>query len=351
MKKIILPTELEVNIDYINVLPNDIEKFEKYAIEIYMQDHGEYMGKDIHIIHGIHTRSKVGFNSTKLLIEDLSFGKGWLWGTPWTPMISKLKSHGTRPAGLSPKRQNQYRRTELEYFQDLSILKPHLIFVESEPFQGGKTKVSYRCSLCGTKGSNSLKKLIHANDCSGCAEYARTEKKKKTLRYYLEVINTRNPNLKNLTLSGEFIGNKSTLSYKCGVCNKKGTMAINHLTMGKGCNKCSHLGKYTENYFIKNPHKKTISSSVYYNKFYNPITSQTVYKIGIDSTGMRWGKKYKEWVITKNIVFRGTLYECYKFEQNFLKDSCLNLYKHSDFIGEGSSEIFTNDILGLFTAD
>ncbi|HHC7092886.1 TPA: hypothetical protein ACN375_004652, partial [Vibrio parahaemolyticus] len=85
----------------------------------------------------------------------------------------------------------------------------------------------------------------------------------------------------------------------------------------------------------------------YYVKFKRGV--EVRYKVGLDSTGNRWKANYKGWDVEFLLRQPMTKYQAWLWESALLEQHQVHRYKvkDSEFVGNGSTEMFHVDILEL----
>lgn len=189
--------------------------------------------------------------NAKVFVECFEHGEGWLWGTPWLPKLSHLKSgHGC------PKCSNTYSPTEIEVINNFNNTPLSKLIISSIPeYKGAKSVCHVICSLHGEGWQwrnpwlPKLTKLKGRAECPKC-----TKKYKPTESEALEIVASALP--QHLTLK-KFIEYKGLDKSRCYIhCQKHGSgwkwgnqwipTAGNLKDNKRGCPKCSNLYRSTK---------------------------------------------------------------------------------------------------------
>lgn len=150
-----------------------------------------------------------------------------------------------------------------------------------------------------------------------------------------------------MSWAGDFNGTKSRANLSCTTCSHVWGAKIDKITTGlRGCPKCGHAGGYRHATFYKKPELIEKPCDLYYIKF-SKDGQPDFYKIGLDTTGRRWGAKYYGWDVEEIWRKETTLKLAFEEEQMILE-------KHAEYLGypedlhkkPGYTEVFKENIYG-----
>lgn len=146
---------------------------------------------------------------------------------------------------------------------------------------------------------------------------------------------------------GEFKGTKSRANLACTICTHTWDAKIDKITTGlRGCPKCGHAGSYRHSTFEKRPELVDKPCDLYYIKFSKDGESD-YYKVGLDTTGRRWGSMYYGWTVEEIWRKKSTLKNAFEEEQLILeKNAQYKGYPEDFFKKPGYTEMFKEDIYG-----
>lgn len=146
---------------------------------------------------------------------------------------------------------------------------------------------------------------------------------------------------------GEFNGTKSRANLSCTTCSHTWGARIDKITTGlRGCPKCGHAGGYRHSTFEKKPELINKPCDLYYIKFSKP-GEVDYYKIGLDTTGRRWGSVYYGWEVEEIWRKELTLRDAFEEEQLILEKNAHHKgYPEDLYKKPGYTEMFKEDIYG-----
>lgn len=146
---------------------------------------------------------------------------------------------------------------------------------------------------------------------------------------------------------GEFKGSQSRANLSCTTCSHTWDAKIDKITTGlRGCPSCGHAGGYRHSTFDRRPELIDKPCDLYYIKF-SKEGELDYYKIGLDTTGRRWGSMYYGWDVEEIWRKELTLRNAFEEEQLILEKNAQHKGYPEDFFKKpGYTEMFKEDIYG-----
>lgn len=182
------------------------------------------------------------------------------------------------------------KRTNEEFLQDLEIVNPNILPLES--YTNLSEKITVECKVCGNKWSASPHNLLRGSGCPNCAHLKLGNKSRKDYQLFLSEMANINP---DITVLGNYINSSSPILVKCNNCEHEWLVTPNNLLKGSGCPKCNHFLKtsFPEQaifYYVKRDYPDAINS--FTDIFKDRKTEIDIYipskKIGIEYDGAFW---------------------------------------------------------------
>ena len=234
-----------------------------------------------------------------------------------------------------------------DYYHE-NLIKKHGINFTYKSGKGLNSIVYFECEIHGYKEATVDAFLYRKHPCDECTHIHRVNNKTHDLDKVLKQIQEIHPNL-TFDFGENYINKRSKITINC---EKHGEYikSVQKLISGQGCPRCAIdnlidegilIGGYSEKLFNDKPELKNVDGILYW------MLVGNYYKIGISrisATNRLKGIKNKcKMDVTILHEINMSLYEAFKFEQNFLK-------KHSDnrvYI-ECSTELFNIDLTDDF---
>lgn len=204
------------------------------------------------------------------------------------------------------------------------------------------------CPIHGVFGQTPTSHLSSDFGCRECANEFTGLAQRKTTDEFITMATSIHSDLYDYSLS-EYKTARDKVAILCQEHGLFMQVPRSHIN-GSHCPKCSFgkgVGTYNEFYFQRNPDECDKACDGYYVKFKRG--SELRYKIGLDSTGNRWKANYKGWDVQFLLRQQMTKYDAWLWEVAILEQYQNHRYKVKDieFVGNGSTEMFLVDILGL----
>jgi hypothetical protein len=209
-------------------------------------------------------------------------------------------------------------------------------------------KVKITCPIHGVFEQTPTSHLTSDFGCRECANKSKGLAQRKTTDEFISVAKEVHGDRYDYSLT-EYVTAKDKVAILChehGLFMQDPRIHIN----GSHCPKCNYgkgVGTYDEYYFQRNPEERNKPCNGYYVKFKRG--AEVRYKVGLDSTGNRWKANYKGWDVEFLLRQTMTKYDAWLWESALLEQHQVHRYKvkDSEFIGNGSTEMFHVDILKL----
>jgi len=209
-------------------------------------------------------------------------------------------------------------------------------------------KVKINCPVHGDFEQTPIGHLSSSNGCKKCADDKNGYQQRKSTDEFIKVANSVHGDRYDYSLT-EYT---TALTKVAIICIEHGLFMQSprvHLKKSH-CPKCNYgkgVGTYDSLYFCRNPDERFVPCDSYYVKF---TKGQEIrYKVGMDSTGNRWKSQYKGWNVEFLLRQQMTKFEAWKWESSLLEKNGEHRYRvrEPEFVGNGSTEMFLIDILGL----
>ena len=215
--------------------------------------------------------------------------------------------------------------------------------------------------ICPKHGEFSAIPIAHLWSTTGCCKCGWEKRSKSKTSSYDEVIAECNKIHNNQYTYPEhnrevYVDKKTKIEV---ICNKHGSFRLSAQkhTGGQECSRCRMdklvrsgivAGGYSEEFFVKNPHQKTVPGHLYYAS----VNDGEYYKIGITKRPLKTrtdciiskAKNKGKTIITPEVLqtWQNDLYQCFKMEQQILQE-----YERHRVLLPWSTELFDRDVLEI----
>jgi glutaredoxin len=170
----------------------------------------------------------------------------------WMALPQRLmRGHNCPVCALKNRRLNHlgkdYKTTD-DFKHEMENINPNIEILSE--YKNARTKVKYRCKVCGLEHEAKPPNLLTGCGCPRCGNKSKSDKQIKTNSQFISELQNINPNITPLS---EYKGNKTNILLQCDKCgNQWYAMPINLLRNDSKATGCPHCLKSHGEQFISN---------------------------------------------------------------------------------------------------
>ena len=151
-------------------------------------------------------------------------------GNWWEALPTNLLKGRNCPLCANIIRANKNKRSENEFQELISTLKPEIISLDS--YEGNQKPIRFSCKTCGYIWKTSPSSILSGHGCPRCAGNGVYYQKE-----FLNKVKCINPSIEIL---GQYKRSNIPVLCKCKICGNEWKPKPNSILSGKGCPKCFH---------------------------------------------------------------------------------------------------------------
>lgn len=137
------------------------------------------------------------------------------------------------------------KKTNKQFLSELESINNSIIPLQE--YKNAITPIKCKCKICGFEWMGIPNNLLRKEGCPACAGHI-----KGTTESFKKQMESINP---DLLITGEYINNKTPISYRCKICGKDNIAVPSSLKNGHGCKYCARIRnvnsiRHTNDWFI-----------------------------------------------------------------------------------------------------